>query len=112
MKMAFIKHETGFFIELLEQVDKSSMAGTLSSPNHLALCTDDADAMAETLKKHQVHFECEPFTTSIDFKAALDPADSDVFTECSTSGVQVRIFFFRGPNNERIEIMADNIGGL
>ncbi|HEX3011246.1 MAG TPA: VOC family protein [Syntrophomonadaceae bacterium] len=112
LKMAFIKHKTGFFIELLEQENKSSMASTLISPNHLALRTDDADAMAEILKKYQVSFECEPFTAPIQFRAVLDERDSDVFTECSANGVKVRIFFFRGPNNERIEVMADNIGGL
>lgn len=112
LKMAFIKHKTGFFIELLEQEDKSNMASTLISPNHLALRTDDADAMAEILKKYSVSFECEPFTAPVQFRTALDKRDSDVFAKCSSEGVKVRIFFFRGPNNERIEVMADNIGGL
>jgi|GEM_PF-368437 Lactoylglutathione lyase and related lyases len=112
LKMAFIKHDSGLIIELLEQEDKSSMAGTMISPNHLALRTDDADAMYEILKKYNVSFECEPFTAPIQFAAALDEANLDVFKKCSSDGVQVRIFFFRGPNNERIEIMADNIGGL
>lgn len=112
LKMAFIKHESGFSIELLEQQDKSSMEGTLVSPNHIALRTDDADAMAEILKKHGVSFECEPFTAPIPFNEPLDARDTDVFTKLSAAGVQVRIFFVRGPSNERIEIMADNIGGL
>jgi lactoylglutathione lyase len=112
LKMAFIKHESGFFIELLEQEDKSSMAGTLISPNHIALRTKDADAMAEILKKHGVTFECEPFVAPISFNEPLDARDTDVFTKLSAAGVQVKIFFVRGPNNERIEIMADNIGGL
>jgi catechol 2,3-dioxygenase-like lactoylglutathione lyase family enzyme len=112
LKIAFIRHDSGFCIELLEQVDKSTMESTLKSPNHLALRTDDADAMAAVLKKHRVAFECEPFTAPLRFKQPLDSRDIDVFTKTSPMGTQVRIFFFRGPSNERIEIMADNVGSL
>ncbi|HWQ74962.1 MAG TPA: VOC family protein [Syntrophomonas sp.] len=112
LKIAFVKHPSGFYIELLEQADKSSMAGTLTSPNHVALRTDDADAMAAALRKYNIQYECEPFTAPMQFQNALPEADKDVFTACSPQGAQVRIFFFRGPNNERFEVMADNVGGL
>jgi Lactoylglutathione lyase and related lyases len=112
LKMAFIRHDSGFFIELLEQVDKNSMANTLLSPNHLALRTDDADTMFEILEKHQVTFECKPFTAPLSFKSPLSERDSNLFIEHSPKGVQVKIFFFRGPNQERIEVIADNIGGI
>jgi catechol 2,3-dioxygenase-like lactoylglutathione lyase family enzyme len=112
LQIAFIRHDSGFCIELLEQVDKSSMESILKSPNHLALRTDDADAMAEVLKKQNVTFECEPFTAPMKFKQPLHTGDLDVFKKTSQAGTQVRIFFFRGPNNERIEIMADNVGSL
>jgi hypothetical protein len=88
------------------------MESILKSPNHLALRTDDADAMAEVLKKQNVTLECEPFTAPMKFKQPLHTGDLDVFKKTSQAGTQVRIFFFRGPNNERIEIMADNVGSL
>jgi catechol 2,3-dioxygenase-like lactoylglutathione lyase family enzyme len=112
LKMAFIKHDSGFCLELLEQADKSSFAATKISPNHIAFRTNDADATAEHLKKYNVAFECQPFTTAISFKQPLSDKDRDVFVKTGQEGLQVRIFFIRGPNDERIEIMADNLGEL
>lgn len=112
LKIHFIKHPAGFFIELLEQEDKSAMEAIAASPNHVALRVKDADAVAAALSEHKVEFECRPFTAPMRFQSPIAAENSDVFTSFNEVGTKVRIFFFRGPNHERFEVMADDIGGL
>ena len=99
-------------IELAEQTDKSKLHLVAELPCHIALRTDDADALYAHLQAKGVQLECEPFTAPLGFDRPLTAADDAVFTCHDEAGAQARIFFFRGPAGERFEVMADNIGGL
>lgn len=116
LNMAWIKNSEGLTIELLSEDDKKGVEDTKLSPNHICLRTEDADELSSQLEKYQIQydikFDCVPFIADLNFDTPLLDEDKDVFVKCSDKGTYVKIFFFRGPNNERFEIMQDNIGGL
>lgn len=113
LKMAWLRNADGVAVELLEQENKDTVAAAGSCLNHIALRVDDMDAAVRRLEEHGVAIEAGPFDAALEFgEYALDAEDASVFSCCGDAGLKVRILFFRGPGNERFELIQDNVGGL
>lgn len=109
LKMAWIKGFGDVVVELIEQDDTSWFDGMGSCLNHLAVRVDDMDAFVDMLNKNEVKIEAGPFDPPLEFDRPLDEEDRELFTVCGDKGTQLRILFFRGPDQERFEIMQDCI---
>lgn len=112
LKMAWIKSNNGEIIELLEQEDKSTIDAASRCLNHIAIRVDDMDEIVKALNDKGVAIEAGPFDALCPFDRPLDDVDSDVFTVYGDKGAKLKIMFFRGPGNERIEAVQDNIGAI
>lgn len=111
LKMAWMRHPQGMVVELLEQEDKAPLDATACSLNHLAFRVPDMDAAVAHLLEHGVEIEAGPFDPPLDFDRPCH-LEGEVFETCSEKGLNMRICFFRGPGNERFEMVQDNISGL
>lgn len=116
LNMTWIKNPEGVVIELLSEENKDGVEATKYTPNHICLSSENTDKICSQLEKHNIQYdvkvECLPFTTELSFDRQLSNEDKDLFGKFNHKGTYVKIFFFRGPNNERFEIMESNIGGL
>lgn len=116
LNMAWIKNPEGLVMELLSEENKVGVEATKHTPNHICLRSKDTDEICSQLEKHKIQYdvkvECLPFKTELSFDRPLTEEDKDLFEEFDDKGTYVKIFFFRGPNNERFEIMQSNIDGL
>lgn len=112
LKMAWLKSSGGAIIELLEQEDKSTIEANAGSLNHLALRVDDMDEIVAKLNSHDIAIEAGPFDALCEFDRPLDVFDREVFQVYGDKGAKLKIMFFRGPGNERIEAVQDDIGAL
>jgi len=108
LKLTFIR-VNNVIIELLEPVDKSKIFdGAMNTLNHICFRTNDAKGMAKKFTKLGLNLEFpEPFNARINFDRNV--TDTDIFTKFDKKGVDVRLFFIRGINGERIEIMQDDL---
>lgn len=111
LKMAWMRHPGGMVVELLEQEDKTSLEATAVSLNHLAFRVPDMDAAVAHLGEHGIEMEAGPFDPPLDFDRPCD-LRGEVFEVCGEKGLNMRIAFFRGPGNERFELVQDNISDL
>ncbi len=111
LKMAWIRNDGGVVVELLEQEDKSPIEANAGSLNHLALRVPDMAAAVAHLNAHGIEMEAGPFSPPLEFDRACD-IEGVVFEKCSDKGLNMSIAFFRGPGNERFELVQDNMGGL
>ncbi len=112
LKMAWIRNEAGVVIELLEQWDKAPLDSTKGSLNHLALRVDDMDAFVAHLNEKGIAIEAGPFATGLEFDRELSDEETAIFAKSSSKGLALKIMFFRGPGNERFEVVQDNIAAL
>lgn len=112
LKMAWLKSNDGVVVELLEQEDKTPLDATALCLNHVAMRVHDMDDMVARLEEHGIAIEAGPFSTLCEFNHPIDPAGSDVFKVYGDGGLKMKIMFFRGPGNERIEAVQDNIAPL
>lgn len=111
LKMAWMRHPGGAVIELLEQEDAAPLEATAVSLNHLAFRVPDMDEAVAHLKECGVEMEAGPFDPPLDFDRPCN-LEGTVFEVCGERGLNMRIAFFRGPGNERFELVQDNISGL
>lgn len=113
LKMAWIGHPCGLNIELLEQEDKSVVDANKHTQNHFTFRVDDVDAFVEHLQKHNVTIEAGPFDADMAFGPEItDSIRKDLFRVSGPKGAKLKILFFRGPGNERFEVLEDTIGSL
>ncbi len=112
LKMAWIKSDEGEIIELLEQEDKSTIDAAAKCLNHVAIRVNDMDEIVERLNANGIAIEAGPFDALCPFDRPLGDEDADVFTVYGDKGAKLKIMFFRGPGNERIEAVQDNIGAM
>lgn len=112
LKMAWIKAGTDATIELIEQEDKSVIDPAARTPNHVALRVDDMDSFVGKLEERGITAEAGPFDPPLEFDTPLGSGDSKVFVTYGDKGAQLRILFFRGPSNERFEVVQDDIAAL
>lgn len=112
LKMAWVKSDDGVIIELLEQEDKSSIDAAGKCLNHFAVRVQDMDEIVARLGEKGIAIEAGPFDALCPFDRPLGPSDDDVFTVYGDGGAKLKIMFFRGPGNERIEAVQDNIGPM
>lgn len=112
LKMAWLRSDGGLVIELLEQFDKSTIDATANCLNHIAIRTTDMDAFVKHLKDHGVEIEAGPFDNDMLFDHPLSEDEQEIFTTCGADGCKIKIMFFRGPGNERFEVVQDNIAKL
>jgi catechol 2,3-dioxygenase-like lactoylglutathione lyase family enzyme len=108
LKMAWIHHEGGITIELIEQANYQASPAAQACRNHIALRTPSMDAAVSHLKDNGVVLETEPFAPSLEFDRTLE--NPSTFISSGTTSVQLRVAFFRGPSGERFELMQDNLG--
>ncbi len=112
LKMAWVKGEGGLVFELLECEDKSTCDAAAQCLNHIAVRVEDMDAFVALLNEKGIAIEAGPFDPPLEFDRPLDAEDDDVFVKYGEAGAQLRIMFFRGPGNERFEVVQDNIAAL
>lgn len=112
LKMAWIKSVDGVIVELLEQEDKAPLDATAQSLNHLAVRIDCMDTLVDRLGLYGIAIEAGPFDAVCEFDRPLDACDDDVFQVYGPQGLKLKIMFFRGPGNERIEAVQDDQGAL
>ena len=112
LKMAWVKSDDGVIIELLEQEDKSTIDAAGKCLNHFAVRVQDMDEIVSRLTEKGIAIEAGPFDALCPFDRPLGDADDDVFVSYGSGGAKLRIMFFRGPGNERIEAVQDNIGPI
>ena len=110
--MAWIKNEGGIVIELLETADKSCVEANAGSLNHLAVRVENMDEFVAHLKENGVAIEAGPFDALCPFDRPLGEEDDDVFQVYGNGGAHLKIMFFRGPGNERIEAVRDDIAPI
>ncbi len=112
LKMAWLKSSDGVVIELLEQEDKTPLEATAKSLNHVAIRVESMDEIVKTLGEKGIEIEAGPFDALCEFDRPLGAEDNDIFTTYGDGGAKLKIMFFRGPGNERIEAVQDDIGAL
>lgn len=112
LKMAWMKCGRDIVLELLEQEDKSTLEGAKNTQNHIALRVDDIEAYADKLREKGISIEAGPFATTLEFDRPLLDEDESTFAVCGKHGLRLKIMFFRGINNERFEVVQDDIGEL
>ena len=110
--MAWLKNEGGVIIELLETADKSCVEANANSLNHLAVRVEDMEEFVALLNDNGVAIEAGPFDALCPFDRPLGEEDNDVFQVYGNGGANLKIMFFRGPGNERIEAVQDDIGPI
>lgn len=109
LKMAWIKNGGGIIIELLETADKSCVEANATALNHLAVRVENMDEFVAHLKANNIPIEAGPFDALCPFDRPLSAEDDDIFQVYGNGGAHLKIMFFRGPGNERIEAVQDNI---
>ena len=112
LKMAWIKNDGGFIIELLETADKSCVEANAHTLNHLAVRVENMDEFVALLNEKGVAIEAGPFDALCPFDRPLGAQDNDVFQVYGNGGAHLKIMFFRGPGNERIEAVQDDIAPI
>lgn len=112
LKMAWVKSPDGVIAELLEQDDKSTIDAAAACLNHIAVRVADMDAVVARLNERGIPIEAEPFDALCEFDRPLDTDDADVFQVYGEGGAELKIMFFRGPGNERIEAVQDDVGAI
>ncbi len=112
LRMAWIRNSKGVVIELIEQEDKTCIDGTGIGNNHMTFRIDDMDAFVKHLGDHGIEIEAGPFPAAMPFGKSLSEDERSMFRECSDEGAELNIMFFRGPGNERFEVLQDNVGPL
>lgn len=99
------------FVELLQPVDTSKVnINAMNTLNHFCLRTTNAEETYNYFKSKGVNFETPIIDTTVPFDRKV--TDGKVFVKYGDKGATVKIFFIRGPNGERIEVMQDNIGNI
>ena len=112
LKMAWIKNDGGIIIELLETADKSCVEANAHTLNHLAVRVENMDEFVALLNEKGVAIEAGPFDALCPFVRPLGAQDNDVFQVYGNGGAHLKIMFFRGPGNERIEAVQDDIAPI
>ncbi len=112
LKMAWIKNDGGIIIELLETADKSCVEANAHALNHLAIRVENMDEFVALLNEKGVAIEAGPFDALCPFDRPLGAQDNDVFQVYGNGGAHLKIMFFRGPGNERIEAVQDDIAPI
>ena len=112
LKMAWIKNDGGIIIELLETADKSCVEANAHTLNHLAVRVENMDEFVALLNEKGVAIEAGPFDALCPFDRPLGAQDNDVFQVYGNGGAHLKIMFFRGPGNERIEAVQDDIAPI
>lgn len=108
LQLGFIKLNN-LYIELLKPVDvKGITPAAQGTANHICIRTDDAHAAYKALKEKGANFETPVLNAPMPFDREF--VDNDIFVKKGKNMVNVNIFFMRGLNGERIEIMQDNMG--
>lgn len=110
LKLGFLRLGDNF-IELLQPLDISNInTAAMNTQNHFCLRTSDAEKTYAHLKSKGANLE----TPIIDTTAPYDRkvTDETLFKKYGDKGAVLKIFFVRGLNGERIEVMQDNIGNI
>lgn len=112
LHMAWLRNAAGVVVELLEQQDKTPLDHTRGSLNHLAFRVDSVDRFAGRLQANGIPIEAGPFEADMLFDRTLTEAERAIFSISGEKGLKMKIMFFRGPGNERFEVVEDNIAPL